>query len=289
MKPAPFVYHAPRSLSEAARLLKSFSSEEARILAGGQSLVPMMSLRLARPAHLIDINRIEELNTAANSDNVLHIGATVRHARFQNPEGLGALGPMLSHVVQHIAHYPIRQRGTFCGSIAHADPASEWCLVAATLDATIQLVRDGDTIEHSAKDFFSGAMTTSRADDEILRSVGLAQICTQTQWAFEEFAMRAGDFAQAMTLCLFDIEDNTIVNARIGVGAVEPVPRRMTVAEQILNGSKPTPDLFMAAGEAVAHALEPTDDWQGSGADKGKMAGALVRRALQAAMEKSSR
>lgn len=288
MKPAPFAYHAPHTLDEAASLLQSLPNEDTCILAGGQSLVPMMALRLTHPAHLVDINNIDELNRLTGTDGFLRIGATVRHARFHSATGLGALGPLLSHVAQHIAHYPIRQRGTFGGSIAHADPASEWCLVAVTLDGSIKLATADDTRDLPVKDFFAGAMTTSRADDEILCEVSLPQINANTKWAFEEFAMRAGDFAQAMTLVVFDIENGKVANARIGVGGAESFPRRIASAEDVLNGSAPTSDLFAAAEDAIANALEPVGDWQGSTADKCAMAGALVRRSLQAAMEKTS-
>ena len=287
MKPASFTYHAPQTLNEAAKLLKSLSGEDACVLAGGQSLVPMMALRLTRPAHLVDINIIEELGALTNTGDELRIGATVRHARFHSATGLGPLGPLLADVVRHIAHYPIRQRGTFGGSIAHADPASEWCLVAATLGGSMRLISADGAKDVSTTEFFEGAMATTRADDEILCEVALPQINPNTKWAFEEFSMRAGDFAQAMTLVVFDIEDEKMKNARIGVGGIEPCPRRITAAEEILNGSVPTPEILASAAAAVASELEATDDWQGTTADKCVMTGSLVRRTLQAAMEKT--
>src|SRR5499427_5174939 len=135
MKPAPFRYHAPKTIEEAVETLAEVASEDGRVLAGGQSLVPIMAFRLARPAHLVDINGVEGLRRLAVDGGRLCIGACVRHAAFHRPVVEGPLGRLLSAVVQHIAHYPIRARGTFCGSIANADPASEWCAVAVCLGA----------------------------------------------------------------------------------------------------------------------------------------------------------
>ena len=135
MKSVPFRYHAVQTIDEAVAVLGQVAPEDGRILAGGQSLVPTMAFRLARPAHLVDINAVEDLERLAVDGDELSIGACVRHAAFHRPVADGPLGTLLSEVVRNIAHYPIRQRGTFCGSLAHADPASEWCLVAATLDA----------------------------------------------------------------------------------------------------------------------------------------------------------
>src|SRR6516162_3117302 len=135
MKPAAFRYHAPKTIEEAVAMLAEYAPDDGRVLAGGQSLVPTMAFRLARPHHLVDINGIETLRRLAVADGKLVIGAGVRHQAFHRPVVDGPLGTLLSAVMRHIAHFPIRTRGTFCGSIAHADPASEWCLVAATLGA----------------------------------------------------------------------------------------------------------------------------------------------------------
>src|SRR5712691_2043559 len=145
MKPAPFRYHAPKTIEEAVALLAEVAPQDGRVLAGGQSLVPTMAFRLARPTHLIDINGVEALTRLAVDGGRLCIGACVRHEAFHRPVVDGPLGKLLSAVVRHIAHYPIRTRGTFCGSIAHADPASEWCLVAAALGAEMVARRAGGT------------------------------------------------------------------------------------------------------------------------------------------------
>src|SRR5262245_44116153 len=137
MKPAPFIHHAPRTVDEAVAILGEVAAADGRVLAGGQSLVPTMAFRLARPGHLVDIKGVAGLARLAVDDGWLSIAACVRHAAFHRPVTEGPLGRLLAAVVRHIAHYPIRTRGTFCGSLAHADPASEWCLVSATLGAQL--------------------------------------------------------------------------------------------------------------------------------------------------------
>src|ERR1700716_2445195 len=164
MKVAPFQYHAPQTIDEAVNLLAEVAPLDGRILAGGQSLVPIMAFRLARPAHLVDINGGTELARLAVDGDKLSIGACVRHAAFHKPVVDGPLGRLLAKVVRHIAHYPIRTRGTFCGSIAHADPASEWCLVAAALGAEMVARSVSGTRTIPVHDFFLGIMTTALND-----------------------------------------------------------------------------------------------------------------------------
>lgn len=203
MKVAPFRYHAPQTIDEAVSLLAEVAPLDGRILAGGQSLVPIMAFRLSRPTHLVDINGVEALRRLAIDGDRLGIGACVRHSAFHRPAVEGPLGELLSTVVRHIAHYPIRARGTFCGSIAHADPASEWCTVAAALGAEMvaQSVRGTRVIP--AHEFFAGIMTTTLEDDELLTEVRLPLLPPDTRFGFYEFNRRAGDFALAMALAVY--------------------------------------------------------------------------------------
>src|SRR5437588_6308611 len=173
MKPAVFRYHAPKTVEQAVATLAEVAAEDGRVLAGGQSLVPIMAFRLARPAHLVDIHGIEPLASLAAVEGKLAIGACVRHAAFYTPVVEGPLGKLLATVVRHIAHHPIRTRGTFCGSIAHADPASEWCAVAAALDAEMVAHSTRGRRVIAAVDFFAGIMTTTLEDDELLTDVRL--------------------------------------------------------------------------------------------------------------------
>src|SRR5437868_13945725 len=181
VKPAAFTYHAPRTVEEALALLGEYGPREGRVLAGGQSLVPAMALRLATPVHLIDINDIAALRILQAEKGWLRIGAGVRHSAFERPVVAGPLGELLVTVVRHVAHHPIRTRGTFCGSLAHADPASEWCMVAATLGAQIVLRSKRGTRTVGADDFFGGIMTTAREDDELLIEVQLPVLPDDTR------------------------------------------------------------------------------------------------------------
>src|ERR1700686_831683 len=173
MKPAPFIRHVPRTPDEALIILAQVAPQDGRVLAGGQSLVPIMAFRLAKPAHLVDINEVAGLDKISSDSKTLSIGARARHAAFHKSVVDNPLGKLLTYVARHIAHYPIRMRGTFCGSLAHADPASEWCLVAATLDGTIVAVSTRGERILPACDFFHGAMHTALLPDELLAEARL--------------------------------------------------------------------------------------------------------------------
>ena len=283
MKPAPFQYHAPTTIDEAVRTLAEVAGEDGRVLAGGQSLVPIMAFRLARPGHLVDINGVAALRRLAVDGDRLSIGACVRHAAFHKPVVDGPLGRLLATVVRHIAHYPIRTRGTFCGSIAHADPASEWCAVAAALDADMIARRAGGTRTIPAQDFFRGIMTTALDEDEILVEVRLPILPADTRFGFYEFNRRAGDFALAMALVTYRVEDGMISAARVAVGGVESQPRRIAQAEQALAGRPPDRAAFEAAAAAVEAAVDPLDDATTSASYRRDMAQTVTRRALEQA------
>lgn len=281
MKPAPFVHHAPKTLDEALKTLAEVAPKDGRVLAGGQSLVPIMAFRLAKPAHLVDINNVAGLDKLANDGKTLSIGACVRHGAFHKPVVANPLGQLLTVVARHIAHYPIRMRGTFCGSLAHADPSSEWCLVAATLDATLvaQSVRGPRAI--AASDFFAGIMSTTLADDELLAEVKLPLLSNDARFGFNEFSRRAGDFAMAASLATYRLQDGKIRDAHIGVGGAESSPRRIPDAEAALNGSGPTDASFRAAAEAAAKAIDPLEDHQTNAEYRRDLVRAVVRRALE--------
>ena len=283
MKPAPFQYHAPTTIDEAVRTLAEVAGEDGRVLAGGQSLVPIMAFRLARPGHLVDINGVAALRRLAVDGDRLSIGACVRHAAFHKPVVDGPLGRLLATVVRHIAHYPIRTRGTFCGSIAHADPASEWCVVAAALDADMIARRAGGTRTIPAQDFFRGIMTTALDEDEILVEVRLPILPADTRFGFYEFNRRAGDFALAMALVTYRVEDGMISAARVAVGGVESQPRRIAQAEQVLAGRPPDRAAFEAAAAAVAAAVDPLDDATTTASYRRDLAQTVTRRALEQA------
>jgi carbon-monoxide dehydrogenase medium subunit len=281
MKAAPFRYHAPRTIDEAVTLLAEVAPLDGRVLAGGQSLVPIMAFRLTRPAHLVDINGVEALRRLAVEGERLCIGACVRHSAFHRPVVDGPLGQLLSTVVRHIAHHPIRTRGTFCGSVAHADPASEWCTVAAALDAEIvaQSVRGRRVIP--ARDFFAGIMTTTLAEDELLTEVRLPLLAPGTRFGFYEFNRRAGDFALAMALAAYRVENGRIVEPRLAVGGAEPHARRIADAEAALAGRAPTAESFADAAGRAAASVDPMEDAQTSAEYRRDLVRTVARRALE--------
>ena len=283
MKPAPFVYHAPKTVDDALANLAEFGPQDGRVLAGGQSLIPMMAFRMARPAHLIDINTVAGLDRLAVEGGVLSVGACVRHAAFHRPVVEGPTGPLLSRVVRDIAHYPIRLRGTFCGSLAHADPASEWCLAAVTLGAEIVAMSRRGRRVMAADDFFEGMMATALAEDELLLEARLPLLSPETRFGFYEFSRRAGDYALAMALVTFRLQDGVIVAPRIGIGGAEARPRRMAAAEAVLAGRRPDSESFRAAAEAAADAVEPMEDIHADAEFRLDLVRAVTRRALERA------
>jgi aerobic carbon-monoxide dehydrogenase medium subunit len=283
MKPAPFEYHAPRTVEEAVAVLAEVAPHDGRVLAGGQSLMPAMALRLARPAHLVDINGVGGFDRLKVEAGDLVIGACVRHAAFDRPVVDGVLGELLTRIAHRIAHWPIRTRGTFCGSIANADPASEWCLLASTLNATMvaRSVRGTRTI--AAAGFFRGAMTTALAADELLVEVRVPLQAPDTRIGFAEYSRRAGDFAIAMALSTYQLRDGAMTGARVGVGSVESAPRRIGEAEAALNGKRPGEEAFRAAADAVARTVVPVADIRYPARYRRDLAQAMTRRALEAA------
>ena len=283
MKPARFRYHAPKTIEEAVDTLAEVAGEDGRVLAGGQSLVPMMAFRLARPAHLVDINGVEGLRRLSVEGERLCIGACVRHAAFHTPVVDGPLGRCLATVVRHIAHYPIRTRGTFCGSIAHADPAAEWCLVATALGAEMVARRAASTRTIPAQDFFRGIMTTALEEDELLIEVRLPLLPADTRFGFYEFNRRAGDFALGMALVAFRLQDGVIREPRVALGGIESQPRRIAEAEQLLAGRAAERASFEAAAAAVASVVDPLEDAMTSATYRRDLSVTVTRRALERA------
>jgi aerobic carbon-monoxide dehydrogenase medium subunit len=283
MKPARFRYHAPKTIEEAVDTLAEVAGEDGRVLAGGQSLVPIMAFRLARPAHLVDINGVEGLRRLSVEGERLCIGACVRHAAFHTPVVDGPLGRLLATVVRHIAHYPIRTRGTFCGSIAHADPSAEWCLVATALGAEMVARRAASTRTIPAQDFFRGIMTTALEEDELLIEVRLPILPADTRFGFYEFNRRAGDFALGMALVAFRLQGGVIREPRVALGGIESQPRRIAEAEQLLAGRAAERAAFEEAAAAVASVVDPLEDAVTSATYRRDLSVTVTRRALERA------
>jgi carbon-monoxide dehydrogenase medium subunit len=279
MKPASFRYFAPRTVDEAVDLLTTHG-QEGKILAGGQSLVPAMNFRLARPASLIDVNRIDALNYVREDGGELRIGALARHADFEAPVAGGALGAFLPQVARHIGHLPIRSRGTFCGSIAHADPASEWCLLAATLDAELVIVSRRGQRGARPGDYFVGALMTTLEPDELLAEIRLPLLDSTWRTGFAEFSRRAGDFALAMCAAFLRFEGGRIAEARLGIGGATDRPFRIAAAEAVLTGVEGGPGVIREAGNVAAEKIDPLVDIHASAEYRRDLVRAMVGRAL---------
>jgi carbon-monoxide dehydrogenase medium subunit len=265
--------------------LAQIAPEDGRILAGGQSLLPAMALRMARPQHLLDINRVTGLDRIAEGGGALAIGACVRHAAFHRIVTTNPLGRLMQLVAPHIAHFPIRSRGTFCGSIATADPASEWCCVAATLDANMiaESVRGRRTIRIDG--FFQGMMTTDLAPDELLAEVRLPLLAPGTCFGFQEFSRRHGDYAMSMALVTFQVVEGRMVGPRVGIGGAEGRPRRINEAEAALLGQPPNAMTFATAAKAAAAVIDPLEDANVSANYRRELVETLVFRALGQAVQ----
>jgi len=283
MKSPQFAYRAPRSIKEAVDALVE-ADGMGKILAGGQSLVPTMNFRLARPDMLIDINRISELDYAKPEGGKLRIGALTRHAAFERPFFEGTLARLMADVVQHMAHVPIRTRGTFTGSLAHADPASEWCLVACTLDA--EMVAHGPDGERviPASDYFVTTLTTALAENELLVEARLPLLDETWKHGFSEFNRRAGDFALSMSLVALKVENGRIVKANIGIGGVEDKPVRASNAEAYLVGKTGDAADRVEAARIASEDVQPMDDMHAPADYRRDLTKAMVRRALERAL-----
>jgi aerobic carbon-monoxide dehydrogenase medium subunit len=282
VKPAAFRYFAPRTLAEGLALLAEHG-EEGKVLAGGQSLVPAMNFRLARPTALIDINRIGALDYVREQDGELRIGALARHARFEASVAEGPLGGFLPRIARHIAHLPIRVRGTFGGSLAYADPASEWCLLAVTLDAELVIASRRGSRTLRPPGYFVAALTTALEPDELLTEVRLPLLDADWRTGFAEFSRRAGDYALAMSAACLRMEDGRVIEARIGVGGAADRPQRITAAEQSLLGTNAEANARREAGNIAAEAIEPLSDVQASAEYRRDLVRAMVERALRLA------
>ncbi|MDQ6526410.1 xanthine dehydrogenase family protein subunit M [Nocardioides sp. LHD-245] len=284
MKPANFEYVRPASLEEALVELAK-DPDESKVLAGGQSLVPMMNFRLARPERLIDINRIPLLEGVESVGDRVVIRARTRHLALQNLSMSTPLGSLLRTGAAHVGHLPIRTRGTFGGSIAHCDAASEWCLVAGLLDAEMTVrsqARGTRTIP--ASDFFWSIFTTAMEPDEILTEVSLPALDDSYRTGIAEFARRAGDFAIVAATGAVQVVDGVVRDARVCLGGVSEVPFRSAAAEQVLLGQEWSPRLLRDAAEAAADEVDPPSDSHGDGEYRRDLVRALLPRALAGAV-----
>jgi len=281
----PYVeYEAPTTIAEAVDLLAEHE-DEASVLAGGQSLIPLMALRLARPAVLIDINGLSELSLVAAADGRVTIGAMTREYVAEDSATVGDTVPLLAAALPLIGHEAIRSRGTIGGSLAHADPAAELPAVALALDAEFVVRgRAGERVVPSA-DWFEGYLATSRRPDELLTEVRFPAAGPGTGVAFLEVARRHGDFAIVGVAVSLTLADGVISDARLAFAGVSDVPVRAAEAEDLLAGERPSAELFAEAARVATAGLDPPADLNGSSEYRKQVAATLVRRGLQAAAD----
>lgn len=282
MKPQAFDYAAPTSVDEAVALLSEFG-DEAKVLSGGQSLLPMMNFRLARPTALVDIARIPGLSGIRQDGSDVLIGARTRHVDLERTTLSGPIGSLLRQAASYVGHYPIRVRGTFGGSLAHSDPASEWCQLVTLLDASMEVHGPNGRRTIEASDFFYTVFSTTMDYDEVLVSALLPSLPLSTRVNVVEFARRAGDFAIVSVMCAIDVVDDIITSARLCAGGVSDRAVRLTGAEAALLGCDASPQAFADAADIAASEVSPSADLHGSADFRRDLVRALVRRALEGA------
>lgn len=285
MKPAAFTYHRPASIDEALALLDELGPQ-ARLLAGGQSLGPMLNLRLARPGHVIDLNDLTEFSYVRESGDAVEVGGLTRHYQLAESAYLLAHCPILTQAARTIGHYAIRQRGTLGGSLANADPAAQLALVAVALDARITLVRRGGRREIAASDFFHAAMTTALEPQEMLLSVRFPKFKTGEASAFRMFNRRHGDFAVVAVAATVAVLDGQVQRLRLAVGGVAPAPLRLDAVTCQFEGRRPDAQWARELAAAVAQAVQPEEDQRVPSSYRRELAHSLSLRTLTRTLEK---
>jgi len=287
MKPPIFDFVSPGSLQEALSLLAA-GDGEAKLVAGGQSLVPMLNFRLLNPALLIDVSRLAELREIKEDADYLSIGAATRHHELEMSPVIATHFPVLSAAMRHVAHLAIRNKGTIGGSLCHGDPAAELPMMIQLLDA--QLIVQGPEGARTIKagDFYLGALTPDIAENEILVEVRMPYLGLNTGWGFEEFARKSGDFALAGTAALIKSEDGLVTEARISLMGVDETPLRAMAAEELLIGKALDPALVEQVCKSAQDLVNPNSDLHASADYRRHLVGALTGRALDAAWRRAT-
>jgi carbon-monoxide dehydrogenase medium subunit len=282
VKPAKFEYHAPATLDAAIGLLVQYQGE-ARLLAGGQSLLPMMNFRLVSPAAIIDLNRIADLAYIRAENGTVRIGAMTRHRTVEFSPVVAERLPLLAEAIKLVAHLPIRSRGTIGGSIAHADPAAELPMVLQALEGEVVVRGPAGERRIKAIDLFAGLMTTSLASDEMIVEVRLAVMPAHAGCAVEEFARRRGDFAIAAVAAVVERAGGRCVKARLATAGIGPVSARLTAAEAVLERGGLDDTVIADAAAKAAEMVSPLSDQQASAEYRRHLTRVLTERALRRA------
>jgi carbon-monoxide dehydrogenase medium subunit len=286
VKPAPFEYHRPKSVSEALDCFARLDGD-VRLIAGGQSLVPMLNLRLARPDHLVDLNDLSELDHVSEEGDHIAVGAMVRHHRLATDAQIGAAVPVLAAGAASIGHYAIRQRGTLGGSLAHADPAAQLPLLAVLLDAEINCVSRSGRRAVPAAEFFESLMTTALAADEMIASARFPKLRPGTGWGFELFSQRQGDFAIIATGALIDLAvDGTVSRLRLAIAGIGATPLSLDPITQPFVGGEPDDAWMATLADAVSDGCE-IEETRIPAVFRKELTHELTRRAVAAALARA--
>jgi aerobic carbon-monoxide dehydrogenase medium subunit len=287
VKPPPFDYHAPRSLGEALDALAG-AGEHGKVLAGGQSLIPMLNMRLAAPAHLVDINRLSELATLDVEPGGVRVGALARHAQVERSEQVAAVQPLLREALRLVAHPVIRNRGTVVGSLAHADPAAELPAVLALLGGSVRLARPGVTRDVPAADFFVGPLESAVEPGELAVSAFFPALLPRSGTAFREVARRHGDYALAGIAALVRLDDDLrITSATVACVSVGPVPVVVDVTAACGHRPPATAD-WASAARAVQDRVDPETDIHATADYRRHLTGVLAEQALRDAAREAT-
>lgn len=279
MKPASFDYVRAESAEHAVQVLAG-AGGDGKVIAGGQSLMPMMNFRLVKPSVLVDINRIPGLDAVRARGDKIALGALVRHRMTATDALIAQHVPVLHHAVKHVAHLTVRNRGTFCGSVCHADPAAEMPMMSLLLNGIVHIVSSRGERTLDARDFFVGSLVTALEPDELVTEIEIDTLLPGTGWGFEEFARRHGDYALAAVAVTMQRQDGVASGVRIALMGVGEMPMRAPAIEAMLEGREVGPKLIGDAVEALRAELEPNSDLNASADYRRHLAGVLARRAL---------
>ncbi len=288
MKPPQFEYHDPRGVADAVELLAEHG-EDAKVLAGGQSLVPLLNFRLASPDHLIDLGRIGSLGYVTRSDGRLRIGTMTRQATLEASPLVAEHWPLLTEALGFVAHAQIRNRGTIGGSVSHADPAAELPAAFTALDATFHLRSKARERSVGVEDFFITHLTTAIEPDELLVEIEVPPLPPGTGWAFSEYARRHGDFALGGAAALLTVADDVCKRARISLLAATDTPLRVPAAERVLEGQPITQESTAEAARVAVADINPTGDIHGGSEYRKQLIEGMVRRAIDKATARAGR
>lgn len=289
MKPPRFVYHDPTTSNEALALLDTYN-DEAKLLAGGQSLVPLLNMRLVQPAHLVDINRLPDLAYIREEDGYLAIGALTRHYEIERSQLVRSRCPLLAQAIVFVGHAPIRSRGTMGGSLAHADPAAELPVVLQALGGHVRAESHGGSRDIPAEAFFTDQLQTSLTSNELLVEARFPIVPQRTGAAFSEVSRRHGDYALVGVAAQLSLHENGAFSAaHLALMGVAETPVRIQEAEAMLLNQQPGEALFTAAAERACADLDPPEDFHASSQYRRDVAAVLIKRALQTAAEQAGK